>query len=104
MKQNYTIVNILIRKQLISELATKAAISYTENLSYADCKAIAKELDCDTNTIARLAAIPNFKATQSLKPDLEQKIATFLGYKNYADLEVHLMLHIVFDMLKKLTA
>ena len=93
-------MNILIRKQLILKLAKKLAISYTENLSYMNCKIIAKELDCDANTIARLAAIPNFKATQSLKPDLEQKIATFLGYKNYSDLEIHLMMHIVFDKLK----
>jgi hypothetical protein len=75
-------------------------ISYTDNLSYTHCKAIAKELDCDTNTIARLAAIPNFKATQSLKPDLEQKIATLLGYKTYSDLEIHLMVQVVLDKLK----
>lgn len=95
-------MNNHIRKQLILKFATKLSLGSTSTLSYAHCRVLAKELDCDTNTVARLVALPNFKPTQSLKPELEQKIATYLGCKSYADLEIELMILVVLELLKKL--
>ena len=93
-------MNGQIRQKLMQKLATKAGISTTKSLSYKDCQKIANYLECDANTIARLADLPNFKATQTLKPDVEQKIAVFLGYKSYENLEMSLMIDVVTDYIK----
>jgi hypothetical protein len=93
-------MNGKIRQKLMQRLATKAGIITTKSLNYKDCQKIADHLDCDANTIARLADLPNFKATQTLKPDIEQKIADFLGYKSYENLEMSLMIDVVTDYIK----
>ncbi len=77
-------------------LAGKANITETP-LTYKHCAQIAFALDCDANSIARLFALPAFKATQSLKPELEQKIADYLGYRSYEALEEMLMHDFVTD-------
>jgi hypothetical protein len=89
-------MNKRIRQKLIEYLTSQAGITETP-LTYKHCAQIALILDCDANSMARLFALPAFKPTQILKPDLEQKIATYLGYKNYEALEEVLMHEIVTD-------
>ncbi len=94
-------MNTIIRNKLIKRLALQAKVSYTETLTYKDCEKIATALDCDTNTVARLAGVQGYKPTQCLKPELEQKIAAFLGFKTYSDLETDLMVSFVADVIKE---
>lgn len=93
-------MNGKIRTKLIAKLAIKAGLVTTKSLSYKDCQKIADCLECDANTIARLIDLPNFKPTQCLKPEMENKIADFLGYKSYEKLEMSLMIDIVADHFK----
>lgn len=85
-----------IRHKLIAYLAERTGIKET-SYTYKHCAQIALVLDCDANSIARLFALPAFKPTQSLKPELEQKIAEYLGYKSFEALEEMLMHDIVTD-------
>jgi hypothetical protein len=87
-------MNYQIRQKLIAYLAKKAGIN-AMNYTYKHCAQIAVALDCDANSMARLFALPAFKPTQILKPDLEQKISDYLGYKSYEILEEILMYEIV---------
>ena len=93
-------MNGQIRQKLMQRLATKAGIIATKSLSYKDCQNIAEYLKCDANTVAHLADLPKFKATQCLKPEMEAKIAVFLGYKSYEKLEMSLMIDVVTDYIK----
>jgi hypothetical protein len=93
-------MNGKIRQKLIEKLAIKAGLATTKSLSYKDCQKIADNLDCDANTIARLIGLPTFKPTQCLKPEMEEKIANFLGYKSYEGLEMSLIIDVVADHFK----
>ncbi len=70
-----------------------------ENIQHKHCKTIAVLLGGTTheNTIAHLFGISTYKLTQSLKPELESRIAEFLGYKNFEELEKSIMREIVFE-------
>lgn len=59
-------------------------------------------MDWDSNSVARLFAIANFKATQSLSVSSEQKILYFLGFKSVEDLEQILIIEAAFDEIIKL--
>ncbi|MFY7787672.1 MAG: hypothetical protein ACOVQA_07330 [Thermoflexibacteraceae bacterium] len=93
-------MNEKIRKKLSQRLAEKAGIKPTTTLTYKDCSKIAALLECDDNTIARLVALEKFKPTQILKPEMELKIAAFLGYPSYEKLELSLMVDVVADHAK----
>ncbi len=92
-------MNRLFREKLVAQLAAKVGVANAKSLTYKDCEKIAIALDCDPNTVARLAGIKNFKPTESLKPDVEQKIAVLLGFETYHNLELYLWFAIVLDFL-----
>lgn len=88
-------MNRHLRLRLCRRLARAAAPASRPPYNYSDCRRVAERLDCDPNSIARLFALPKFKATQSLSPELEWKIARFLGCEDYEALEKELMLELV---------
>lgn len=87
-------MNSNIRQKIIKKLARRANIE-TEDYTFKHCAAIASHLDCDPNSVARLFGISSFKPTQLLKPEIEQKIAAFLGFDSFELLEEALMHEIV---------
>lgn len=89
-------MNSNIRQKLIAKLARKANIE-TDIFTFKHCAAIASHLDCDPNSVARLFGISSFKPTQLLKPEIEQKIAIFLGFATFEDFEEALMHEIVWE-------
>jgi len=90
------VMNALIRQKLTEKLFEKAKMEYVPELTYKHCRALSIHLDCEPNSVARLLGLENFKATQLLSPELENKIADFLGYKSFEQLENLLMLEVVF--------
>jgi hypothetical protein len=89
-------MNGAIRQKIITKLSQKSGIE-ADQLTFKHCAIIANHLDCDPNSVARLFGISNFKPTQLLKPDLELKIAVFLGFDTFEALEYALMHEIVWE-------
>lgn len=89
-------MNSQIRQKITQRLARKAGLN-TEHITFKHCAHIASHLECDPNSVARLFGISSFKPTQMLKPDIEQKIADFLGFTDFEALEEALMHEIVWD-------
>lgn len=96
-------MNEKIRINLIKKILEKAKqinknvpINLDE-ISYKHCKIIADFLGENTheNTIAHLFGVSSYKITQTLKPELEQRIAVFLGFDKFSDLEDDLMRNLV---------
>lgn len=90
------LMNRAIRQKIITKLKQRSDIC-ADKLTFKHCAIIANHLDCDPNSVARLFGIANFKPTQLLKPDLELKIAVFLGFANFELLEYALMHEIVWE-------
>lgn len=87
-----------IRQRLATRLLRRAGIDLPpERCTYKHCRRVAENLDCDANSVARLLALPRFKPTQSLKPELESRIAQFLDFDDYEALEYALMCEQVWD-------
>lgn len=59
-------------------------------------------MDWDSNSVARLFGVANFKVTQSLSVSSEQKILHFLGFRSVEELEQILIIEIAFDEMSNL--
>ncbi len=98
-------MNQKIRINLIKRLLEKSHISNKkiplnpDEIAYKHCKIIAELLGENTheNTIAHLFGVSSYKLTQTLKPELEQRIAFFLGYAMFSDLEDDIMRMLVLE-------
>ncbi|TAE73135.1 MAG: hypothetical protein EAZ85_07940 [Bacteroidetes bacterium] len=96
-------MNEKIRTNLVKKILEKAQkmnknVPINPNeISYKHCKIIADFLGENTheNTIAHLFGVSSYKLTQTLKPELEQRIAVFLGFDKFTDLEDELMRNLV---------
>jgi len=95
-----------MRKKLLQKILQKASENknYTflnglapEELAYKHCKILAELMDWDSNSVARLFAIANFKPTQSLSISSEKKILDFLGYETMQKLEQVLLIETALD-------
>jgi hypothetical protein len=100
-----------MRKKLLQKILQKASENkkYTffsllapEELTYKHCRILAELMDWDSNSVARLFAIANFKATQSLSISSEKKILDFLGYETMQKLELLLLIETALDEIKNL--
>lgn len=69
-------------------------------LAYKHCSLLAEAMEWEANTLARLLALPSFKATDCPSVSAENKIIDFLGYTSYTDLEEEIMLEIIFEDFK----
>jgi hypothetical protein len=98
-------MNNEVRLHLIKKILAKAHQKdkniplEIEKIQYKHCKTIAVLLGGTTheNTVAHLFGISTYKLTQTLKPELETRIAEFLNYKNFESLEKSIMTEIVLE-------
>lgn len=93
-------MNQQIREKLLRRLLAQADIR-EEPITFKHCKLLAERVDCDPNSMARLFGISNFKPTQCMKPEIEQKLAYFLGYSDYEYLEESLMHEVVWEEFRR---
>jgi len=96
-------MNRFIRKKLTDALIKALDPKETKGygLNYKTCRKLAEKLDCDPNSVARLIGLENFKPTQILKPETEDRIACFLQKKSFEELELELMIQIVMEAMQQ---
>ena len=95
-----------IRKKLLEKILKKATQNKQhtifldvkpEEMEYKHCKTLSEIMDWDSNSLARFFALPNFKQTQSLSINSENKILTFLEISSIDQLERVLVLEVALE-------